>query len=173
MNTDPSGLRFAPDEGLAEQGGGYGRTEDLTPDDGFDSQAYYSPQNEEVYPDPDPDPTPPAANGDPAADAAPPAASATPTPGHSAAPTSAQKAEPKPGVPGSNGTGSGIGDFPGDFVHDLLALCLTGATAQPGRLPPESPRFVPPPRTRRDREAHRSLRLPLRCGISGDTPRRS
>jgi len=74
MNTDPSGLRFVPDEGLAEQGGGYGRTEDLTPDDGFDAQAYYSPQNEEVYPGPDPDPTPPAANGDPAADAAPPAA---------------------------------------------------------------------------------------------------
>ncbi len=75
MNTDPSGLRFAPDEGLAEQGGGYGRTEDLTPDDGFDAQAYYSPQNEEVYPGPDPHPTPPAANGDPAAAAAPPAAS--------------------------------------------------------------------------------------------------
>jgi len=35
MNTDPSGLRFVPDEGLAEQGGGYGRTEDLTPDDGL------------------------------------------------------------------------------------------------------------------------------------------
>ncbi|MCC6268861.1 MAG: RHS repeat-associated core domain-containing protein [Dehalococcoidia bacterium] len=46
MHTDPGGLRFAPDEGLAEQGGGYGRTEDLTPDDGFDLQAYCSPQNE-------------------------------------------------------------------------------------------------------------------------------